>query len=110
MTSWPGRCREGLWKELLDEWKLTEEQMADFPGNPVDNLRPLAEAGIPVIGVSGDSDRTVPYEQNLGVLKARYEALGGKIDVIIKKGGDHHPHSLEDPTPIVDYILKERLN
>ena len=52
----------------------------------------------------------MPYEQNLGVLKARYEALGGKIDVIIKKGGDHHPHSLEDPTPIVDYILKERLN
>lgn len=110
VTSWPGRCREGLWKELLDEWKLTEEQMADFPGNPVDNLRPLAEAGIPIIGVSGDSDRTVPYEQNLGVLKVRYEALGGKIDVIIKKGGDHHPHSLEDPTPIVDYILKERLN
>ena len=26
------------------------------------------------------------------------------IKVIIKKGGDHHPHSLEYPTEIVNFI------
>lgn len=110
VTSWPGRARKGLWKELLEEWKLSEEEMTAFPGNPIDRLTPLARAGIPIVGVSGDSDRTVPYEQNLGVLRVRYEALGGRIEVILKPGGDHHPHSLEDPAPIVDFILSESLN
>ena len=34
------------------------------------------------------------------------EALGGEIVLIVKPGGKHHPHSLKDPTPIVDFILK----
>ena len=36
----------------------------------------------------------------------RYKALGGKIEVILKPGVDHHPHSLKDPQPIVDFLLK----
>ena len=30
----------------------------------------------------------------------------GKITVIHKPGFKHHPHSLPDPTPIVDFILE----
>ena len=32
--------------------------------------------------------------------------LGGEITVIHKEGVGHHPHSLKDPQPIVDFILK----
>lgn len=42
--SWPGRHRE-LWSGLLAEWGLTDEQMNNFKGNPIDNLEPLADAG-----------------------------------------------------------------
>ena len=28
------------------------------------------------------------------------------VEVIIKPGNDHHPHSLPDPKPIVDFILR----
>ena len=38
--------------------------------------------------------------------KKRYKQLGGKIDVIVKPGVGHHPHSLKDPTPIVEFVLK----
>jgi hypothetical protein len=33
-----------------------------------------------------------------------YQQLGGSITVIMKEGVAHHPHSLEDPTPIADWI------
>ena len=55
--------------------------------------------------MSGDADESVPYEENLAVLVKKYRAAGGLIEVIIKPGGKHHPHSLTDPAPIVDFLL-----
>ena len=43
-------------------------------------------------------------------VELRYKALGGEIVVIAKPGCDHHPHSLKDPAPIVDFILKHTSN
>ncbi|NDV96246.1 hypothetical protein D0T84_15195 [Dysgonomonas sp. 521] len=106
--SWPGRKNTNLWADLLSEWQLADEQMAHFEGNPIDNLEAIAKANIPIITVCGDSDDEVPYEENMGVLKSRYEALGGKIELILKKGGKHHPHSLSNPRPIVDFIIKNQ--
>lgn len=37
--------------------------MNTFPGNPIDRLKPLADARIPVICVCGDSDRVVPFSE-----------------------------------------------
>jgi hypothetical protein len=50
----------------------------------------------------------VPFEENTRVLEARYKALAGEIMVIVKPGVDHHPHSLRDPAPIVQFLLKHR--
>ena len=84
---------------------LTEDQALHFKGNPVDNLKPLAAARIPILGVCGDADTTVPADENILVVEKRYKALGGDIRVIVKHGGDHHPHGLPDSTPIVDFIV-----
>lgn len=102
--SWPGRKNTGLWNDLLKEWGLTDGQMNSFTGNPVDNLKPLAEAGIPIFSVCGDSDQAVPFKDNMDIVRSRYLALGGAVQVIIKEGCDHHPHSLENPEPVVDFI------
>jgi len=48
----------------------------------------------------------VPVSENIVVVEKRYRALGGLIEVIRKPGGKHHPHSLKDPTPIVDFLVK----
>lgn len=105
--SWPGKHSE-LWNDLLKEWELKEEDMDHFKGNPTDNLAPLARAGIPVISVCGDSDRTVPYEKNMKVVAERYRALGGPVEIILKPGCDHHPHSLEQPEAVVDFIVRNQ--
>lgn len=105
--SWPGKHSE-LWNDLLKEWELKEEDMDHFKGNSTDNLAPLARAGIPVISVCGDSDRTVPYEKNMKVVAERYRALGGPVEIILKPGCDHHPHSLEQPEAVVDFIVRNQ--
>jgi pimeloyl-ACP methyl ester carboxylesterase len=110
IRSWPGGKGAGkgdshCWEEAMKLYGLTEETAGAFKGNPLDHLEPLAKAGIPIIAVVGDADKTVPYPENTAILEQRYKALGGKIEVIVKPGGDHHPHSLKDPKPIVDFLL-----
>lgn len=113
--SWPGdlyRRREnrekprGAWAACLKAYGLSEEQAKTYKGNPVDNLEPLAKAGIPLLHVCGGADKVVPVAENTAVLEKRYKALGGSIKVILKKGVGHHPHSLKDPEPIVSFVLK----
>jgi pimeloyl-ACP methyl ester carboxylesterase len=107
LKSWPGRNRSSKeWREALAAYDLTEETIAGFRGNPVDRIPTLATARIPIIVVAGDKDEVVPFEENAGVLVKRYKELGAPIEVIMKPGVGHHPHSLEDPTPVVDWLVK----
>jgi pimeloyl-ACP methyl ester carboxylesterase len=99
--SWPG-----INKAIMNVYGLTKEQAETYKGNPVDNLKPLANAGIQLLHVVGDADKVVPVAENTAVIEKRYKELGGTIEVIHKKGIGHHPHSLKDPQPIVDFILK----
>ncbi len=97
----------GDWQKLIRDYGFaSEEEALAYPLNPVDNLAPLAKAKIPVIHVYGDADETVPPEENTLVVKERYEKMGGHITLIAKPGVGHHPHGLDDPTPIVEFILR----
>ena len=71
----------------------------------MDRLAPLAQHQVPLLHVFGDADEVVPWEENTGLIASRYEALGGSITLIRKPGVGHHPHGLEDSTPIVDFIV-----
>ena len=111
LHSWPGRSKDTpggakLWQEFRDSYGLNAEQATAFKGNPIDRIEWVAKAGIPILLISGDADETVPLPENGGLLKRRYDELGGICETIIKPGGKHHPHSLPDPTPIVDFITK----
>jgi pimeloyl-ACP methyl ester carboxylesterase len=66
----------------------------------------LAKAKIPLLHVVGDADDVVPVPENTEVIETRYKALGGNIQVIHKPGVGHHPHGLDDPTPIVEFLAK----
>lgn len=111
LKSWPGgkgagKGSPGDWQRALSVYGKTEAEMLAFTGNPIDNLAPLAKAGIPLLHVCGDADDVVPYPENTAILAERYKALGGTIEVILKPGVKHHPHSLKDAKPIVDFVLK----
>ncbi|MFY0600205.1 MAG: prolyl oligopeptidase family serine peptidase [Cyclobacteriaceae bacterium] len=112
--SWPRGLYEGIgseynWKECLNAYSLDETSVLSYKGIPVDNCISIAKAKIPVLHVCGDADKVVPFEENTGQLAEKFRAAGGDIKLIMKKGIGHHPHSLEDPTPIVDFVLKSVL-
>jgi len=116
IKSWPGGKVKNLgkgegsaseWSKMLAAYGFKSDAEAiAFRGNPIDHLEPLAKAGVPLLHVYGDADKTVPWNENTGVLAERYKKLGGNITLIDKPGGDHHPHGLTNPAPIVDFILK----
>ena len=111
IKSWPGGKGRGpgapdLWEMCLASYGLTEDEAMRAKCSPVDRLLPLAQAGVPLLHVVGDADETVPVSDNTDRLEDAYRALGGSIRVIHKPGVGHHPHCLEDPTPIVDFILE----
>jgi pimeloyl-ACP methyl ester carboxylesterase len=98
------------WGEVLAAYKMNDEQARAYKGNPIDkneNLEPMSKAKIPILVVCGDmQDWIVPIDGNTLVLEKRYKELGGDITVIRKPGAGHRPHSLPDPTPIVDFVVK----
>ena len=110
--SWPGgkgrsRFAGKEWRQVLQAYRMTDEQARAYKYNPVDNLAPLAKAKIPILSVIGDvHDWIVPIEENTLIVEKRYKELGGEIQVIRKPKGGHRPHSLQDPTPIVNFVLK----
>ncbi len=110
IRSWPGGMYSGKgspadWEKCKAVYGLTDEEAADFKGNPLDGLEELAKAGVPLLHVCGAADDVVPMAENTDLLRKKYAELGGSIRVVSKKGVGHHPHSLEDPALIVDFIL-----
>lgn len=109
--SWPGgkgagKGSKGDWALVLKCYGFKDEAEAlAYKQNPLDNLAPLAKAGIPILHVVGQADTVVPVAENTDLVEQRYKALGGTIEVIRKPGVDHHPHSLDNPEPIVNFIL-----
>ena len=112
VRSWPGGKGHGIgspkcWEECKECYGLTEENAKTFDRNPLDRAEELAKTGIPVIIVAGGADDVVPYDENGEPFVRRFRAAGGVIEEIVKPECGHHPHSLEDPTPVVEFLTKE---
>jgi hypothetical protein len=111
--SWPGgkgkgQGSAGEWAALIKNYGFKDEAKAiAYKKNPIDELTPIAGAKIALIHVVGDVDKAVPVEENTSIIERRYKELGGKMIVIHKPTGDHHPHGLDDPKPVVDFILEQ---
>ena len=104
MKSWPpanSKEREQVYAEFC----LTESTLALYRENPVDNLSEFFCHGIPLMLVAGDADELVPLLENGQILLDYAESHGHKVTSIIKSGCGHHPHSLEDVAPIIDFVM-----
>jgi pimeloyl-ACP methyl ester carboxylesterase len=95
------------WANLTKAYGFKDDAEAlAYRGNPVDTLAPLAQAKVAIIHVIGAADDIVLPAKNSDVIEQRYRELGGDIQVIRKPGVGHHPHGLDDPKPVVDFILR----
>ncbi len=114
IRSWPAGLGFGAgappeWAECKDWYKLTDVMsIVNFKGNPLDKIEILAQNNIPIALCAGDSDVVVPYAENGALLDKKYRELGGDIITIVKPGCNHHPHSIEYPQPISDFIVNHR--
>ncbi len=111
VRSWPGGFGDAArfekeWEECKQVYHISEEDASVFKGNPLDKLDQLLAGQVKIMLVAGGADTVVPYKENGKLLASYYEEHGGTIKVIVKPDCDHHPHSLEDPSPIVEYIMK----
>jgi len=109
--SWPGGKGAGIgdskaWKLCLSQYGFSEEVALLYNGNPIDHMENIASNKVPILCVVGDADTVVPFSENTALLEKRLNDLGWKINIIHKTGVGHHPHSLKNPKPIVDFILK----
>ncbi len=115
LKSWPGGKGKG--KGSPRDWELamkcyhfkSEQEALAYDQNPVDTVSILAKYRVPLLHVYGDADDVVPWEENTGLIATKYRELGAPITLIAKPGVNHHPHGLEDSTPIVDFIEKNSL-
>lgn len=114
--SWPGGKGKGKgdkhnWELVLKLWNFKDDAEAiAYKGNPVDKLEVLAKAKVPLLHVYGDADDVVPADENTLVMAERYRKLGGTMELIAKAGVGHHPHGLQDSTPIINFIAKHATN
>ena len=103
-----GACRPKdavvFWSELVKTYGFTKSTLINFRKSAIDYMEPLIENNIPIVMLYGDADDVVPYEENGQVLEDYYKENGGDLCVIRMPGRWHHPHSLEDPTPIIEQV------
>ena len=85
---------------------VTSEQVQQFKGGPNELVAQIVKGHYPVLILCADEDEAVPPADNTNLFEKKIKALHGDITVIHKPGFKHHPHSLPDPTPIVDFIIK----
>ncbi len=111
LKSWPGgkgssKGSKENWEIFKKDYNLTEEQANSYTNSPLNNAEKIAKLKFPMLHVVGDADDVVPVVENTTPFEERVKAAGGDIKVIHKPGINHHPHSLANPTPIVDFILR----
>jgi pimeloyl-ACP methyl ester carboxylesterase len=104
IESYPGLDKAcGAYRMTADELR---KRLSEF--NPIDRLSPLAKAGVPMFTIHGDADKVVPLEANSGEVRKRYEALDGKMKLIIAAGQGHNMWpGFFQCQELVDFVISE---
>jgi hypothetical protein len=104
IASYPGVAK------AASAYHMTAEQLSTHLAehNPIDRLAALAKAGVPLFAIHGDTDDVVPLNANSGEMRKRYEALGGKMQLIVLAGQGHNmwPGFLQCQE-LVDFVLTQ---
>ena len=98
-----GEC-ENLINQIFGEFSLTEETIDTFKDHPINNLAEFFSNKIPLLIVAGGADEIVPFDKNSEKLWNYCRENGIELNIIVKPNCKHHPHSLEDVTPIIEFV------
>jgi pimeloyl-ACP methyl ester carboxylesterase len=84
-----------------------QTRSGDF--NPLENLAPLARAGVAIFHVHGDRDELVPVERNSIEVQRRYRAIGGRCEVDVLPGVGHGGQRVLDSVRGAEFLLHESI-
>lgn len=94
-------------KQFKADYNLeTDEQVRNFKGSPLDKVAEIVKGKYAILILCADADEAVSPEENTYLFEKKVKSLNGNITVTHKPGFKHHPHSLPNPEPIIDFILQ----
>jgi hypothetical protein len=82
-----------------------QQRVLEF--NPIDNLAPLAKAGVKILHIHGDKDDIVPINPNSTELARRYREMGGSAEIVVIEGLGHGGRILYESEPLLTFLLAE---
>ena len=101
-----GDSNNSAYDEFMKATGLTIKDLIGYRKHPQDYIPKLIENKIPMFLIAGDSDTIVPFDENGIHLVNAYNEAGLDYSLVIKKGCDHHPHGLDDNTPLLNFAEK----
>ncbi len=101
-----GKAHGGMYDEFTAATGMSMSELICYREHPMDKLKELGDHKIPVIMVYGKEDDTVPYAENGEILEKYYRKHNLPLKTIGKEHCGHHPHGLDNPTEIADFIEK----
>ena len=116
IRSWPGGFQlTAKGKGSTKDWDLykkefqfgSDEEALKNSIQPTAGMDAAVKAGVLLISVHGTADGTVPYVDNAQKLAEFWDKNGGRTRLFAKEGGDHHPHGLPDPKPVLELFGAE---
>ena len=99
-----GKADDSMMPEFVNATGMNLAKLICYREHPIDKMHLLLENKIPIMLVYGKADDVVPYDENGAILENYYRNNGGTIIAIGKENCGHHPHGLEDNTPIIEFV------
>ena len=100
--------REGKtvrWPEVEKAWGFaTYAEAYAYNDQPIHRLGTLAAHNLPVGLIYGGSDEVVPPCENADILLELYQSKGAPIRAWFRSSYGHHPHGLDNPGELLEYI------
>lgn len=116
IRSWPGGfALNAQGAGSAHDWNLykqvfgykTDEEALEQSLRPTDGMEEAIQADVFLLSVHGTADRVVPHVDNAQRVVDFWESSKGRYKVFEKPGGDHHPHGLPDPAPLIELLNTE---
>ena len=116
IRSWPGgvalthqsKGSANDWKLYKTEFGYANDDEAKAKSlQAAEGLLPAIKAGVFLISCHGTADKAVPFEDNAALVAKLWQDNGGRVRLFPKEGGDHHPHGLPDPKPLIEVLTAE---
>ena len=106
--TWPGLAKVVEYPEPAPRFGLSLEELGKRAAlfNPIDNLAPLAKAGVKIFHIHGDKDKLVPCEANSALLVEKYKRLGGDARLEIVPGLGHGGAPFYNSESLVKFLIE----